>query len=502
MTEDPLFYFQKRAVIWLTKHKTALLALDMGLGKSAVAITAADRMGIGDILVICPAAARINWQREFSKFSNKNREFQILQDRQSASSPIHKSLIVSYDLCAQIPADLTFDALIIDESHMLKSLDAKRTRSIFGKEGIVRRIKRCVWALSGTPAPNHAGELWPLLFTFGATKMCYEKYVDRFCTINPTVRYGPPRITGTKVENIPELKEIMKPYLYRKTKEQVLHQLPKIYYQSLVVEAGPVDLDIDFTDYVTPHDQREMLFKKLEKERDLLRDVLKLTKTGDDGLKAMEALTKSLSTLRRYTGLQKVQAVTDLVAAELITNAYDKIVIFAIHRGVIEALRDTFWRMRMRPVTLYGNTTPEKRQRNIDLFQKDPKTRVFIGNILAAGTAITLTASHQVLFVEQDWVPGNNAQAAMRCHRIGQKRPVFVRFVGLGNSIDERIAFILQKKTKELTMIFDRRKNEEPPREFAPIPQVSDYLDEKLAENERRRREAEELKHKLSELLS
>ena len=92
---------------------------------------------------------------------------------------------------------------------------------------------------------------------------------------------------------------------------------------------------------------------------------------------------------------------------------------------------------------------------NVDSFQNNKKTRVFIGNITAAGTAITLTAAHNVVFAECEWVPAMMAQAAMRCHRIGQKNPVTIRFFSLSNSIDERISEKIKRKTKELTEIFD-----------------------------------------------
>jgi SWI/SNF-related matrix-associated actin-dependent regulator of chromatin subfamily A-like protein 1 len=97
-------------------------------------------------------------------------------------------------------------------------------------------------------------------------------------------------------------------------------------------------------------------------------------------------------------------------------------------------------------------------------FQSDPKCRVFVGQVVAAGTAITLTAAHQVMFVEADWTPANNQQAAMRCHRIGQTKPVTVRFVGMANSIDERIQRVLKQKTRVLTKLFDGP--EEPAAEF------------------------------------
>jgi SNF2 family DNA or RNA helicase len=148
-----------------------------------------------------------------------------------------------------------------------------------------------------------------------------------------------------------------------------------------------------------------------------------------------------------------VKAVTELISSELDAGLYKKIVLFCVHRDVIEGLRTSLSKYGV--VTLYGGTDPGTKMRNVDKFQTRIKPRVFIGNIAAAGTNITLTAAHHVTFVEQDFVPGNNAQAAMRVHRIGQKDPVTVRFISLNNPMDQKITHILKKKTKELTEIFD-----------------------------------------------
>ena len=104
-------------------------------------------------------------------------------------------------------------------------------------------------------------------------------------------------------------------------------------------------------------------------------------------------------------------------------------------------------------VTLYGGTNADTRQKNIDKFQNNPKCRVFIGNIQAAGTGITLTAAHEVAFIEADWVPANNAQAAMRCHRIGQTKPVRVRFFSCAGSVDEDVMNTLRRKAYELSRL-------------------------------------------------
>jgi SNF2 family DNA or RNA helicase len=104
---------------------------------------------------------------------------------------------------------------------------------------------------------------------------------------------------------------------------------------------------------------------------------------------------------------------------------------------------------------LFGGTDPERREKNIKKFIHNPLCRVFIGNIRAAGIAITLTAASEVAFVESSWVPADNAQAAMRVHRIGQTRPVRCRFFGLVNSSDEKVQQVLKRKTRDITKLFD-----------------------------------------------
>lgn len=453
MKEFELFPYQVEGAKWLASRKCALLADEMGLGKSAQAIAAADLIKARRILVICPAIARVNWQREFERFSKIPREFTIINKRLK-KWPL-TSVICSYDLASSVEESKEFDLMILDEAHYLKNKDAKRTKAIFGKTGIVRKAT-ATWALTGTPAPNHPGELWPLLFTFGAVKSPYFEFVDTFCdTIESN--YGL-QIVGAKRSEINQLKLIMAPHLLRRRKEEVMKDLPPIHFQELVVEADEVDIDIQssFVQYTLNPSQRIELENILKTERELLEAIGRKTNFGEVGLETFQAMATSVSTLRRYTGLQKVNPVADIIEDELTNNAYDKVVIFAIHRDVIEQFR-----LRLRKfgsLTLYGGTPPEKVQSNIDSFQKNPKSRVIIANIQSAGTAVNLTASNQVVFAEQDWVPGNNAQAVMRCHRIGQTRPVFARFYGVAGTIDEKISRILKRKTKDLTQIFDSEK--------------------------------------------
>lgn len=433
----------------------------MGLGKSAQTISAAVAIQARSILVISPATLRPNWIREFQKFSNSQISLTAVED--GRTKPVNHSEISywvsSYDLVAKNPESYArpWDLVILDEWHYLKNPETKRTQAILGSGGVVRKAQR-TWGLSGTPMPNHPGELWTLLRAFGATKLRYWDFVRNYCDTLDTT-YGI-QIIGAKKEKIPELRSLLSKIMLRRTKEQVMKDLPPIRFADLVVyppkEGAPIDmLEMAFPRFYMPNNNEDLLFKELAKEEMLLKaymDKLEEAHRATFNQGELQAMAASIASLRRYTGILKVPAIVDIVSEELTYNAYSKIVIFAIHSVVIDTLRERLHDFGA--VTLYGKTPMEKRQKHVDKFQTNPACRVFIGQIQAAGTGITLTAANQVLFAEQSYVPGENAQAAMRCHRIGQKNPVLVRTVGLYDSLDERISQILKQKMRDITLLF------------------------------------------------
>ena len=449
------FPYQLDGASFLAGKNHALLGDEMGLGKTAQAILGLEHVRAGKVLIVCPSVARVNWLREFKDWATTDRDFVIpfkISDRPRAT----QSVICSFDYAlanVDILRQEHWDALIVDECHFLKNHTAKRSAALMGKRGLIRAAAR-TWLLSGTPAPNHAGELWILLYTFGATPLKYDAFVDRFC-ITSNTSYGI-KIHGTNTARIPELRQLLKKIMLRRLKKDVMKQLPPISYQNCLVEPGPVDVEIlpSFTHYMIPVDRRDELKDEITRQAELLNTVYTNMKPKEvDKLAAMQSIWDSVSILRRYVGLQKCRDAIEHINNIFINKHAEKIVIFAIHRDVIETLRVGL--RKHGAVCLYGGTDPKKRQKNIDRFQNNPKCKIFIGNISAAGTAITLTAAHHVFFVEQDWVPGNNAQAVMRCHRIGQENPVTVKFFALADSLDSHIMFLVKKKTMELTQIFD-----------------------------------------------
>lgn len=431
--------FQIKGAEWLSEKRYALLADEMGLGKSAQAILAADNLLASRVLILCPAVARINWSREFRKFSTFNRPFQIILKGDDRPKTDH-SIITSYELAVRFfeRGDWQghrFDVIVMDEAHFLKSANAKRTKAILGKHGLVHQGDR-VWALTGTPMPNHPGELWVLLKVFGVTKLTYYQFVTEYCQMPYGWREGDPlQVIGARKEKQAQLKELLSKVMLRRLASDEL-DLPPMMLTDTVVEPGKWELSAE---------EKKML------EADFERIGANGGVDGPIDDAFLDAFANSVATLRRYNGCRKIEPVAKLVEEELEAGEYSKVVLFAIHRTVVAELAARL--RRFLPVTVTGATTPQARQKAVDEFQSNPSCRVFIGNIRAAGTAITLTAADQVVMVEQEWVPGDNMQAIKRCHRISQTRPVMVRCVGIADSIDEKISAILRRKTQDILSI-------------------------------------------------
>lgn len=442
-----LLPFQLEGADWLTREPLRLLADEMRLGKSPQTVTACDYLGLRRVLVVCPAVARINWAREFDEWSLFPRKVQPLFSLSDV--PTRDVVICSYDYALKNARKLNRekrDLLVLDEVHFLKNLETGRSHAIFGREGIVRSAKR-VWALSGTPAPRHAGELWILLYSFGATKLSYPAFVELYCDTVATGYGIGYKIVGTKKEAIPELRRLLAKIMLRRTMKKVRPEIPAPLVSTYVVEPGSVTGLIDLTS------ELEVALKK--QRSDLASVIDSFSFTDDEKLRMLEGLAGSVSTLRRYIGLQKVRPTVELIASDLQLKNYDKIVVFCIHRAVVEALAKELRAKGFGVVTLNGDTSAVGKQLAQDAFNRDSNIQIFIGNIISAGTNITLAAARDVLIVEEDWVPGNNAQAVKRCSHVTKDDQISVRFLAVSNPLEESVTRTVARRTKELSEIFD-----------------------------------------------
>lgn len=415
-----LFPYQRKGVQYLTQGKHRLLLWEMGTGKTPVSITALRDLKVSRVCVICPAIARTNWQRELSLWGYEG-----------------QSIVESYDMLRRESlrkeiSEFKPEVLILDEGHYLKNPTAKRTKNVYGPEGIARHAGR-VWVLSGTLAPNNPSELYPHLASLfhqylTPSQKKFRGFQQYFCKLRTfTSAYGKSfdKVVGTR--NSFELRRILDETASRKTLRDVELELPQLRFSNIYCEQNA-----ELQDYLRS-DEGHLAQQEL-------RNVLRQTMAKD----AMTSVGK-LANLRRMLAEAKTYYAIDWITDFL--NSGRKLIVFGHHRMPLARIADAIPNSRL----ILGGTTEKDRVKAIDDFQTDPNVRLIAAQLTAASTAVTLTAASDVLFLEQSWTPAVNAQAAKRAHRIGQTRPVHVRTLVIANSIDEAVAETLARKTEMLS---------------------------------------------------
>lgn len=440
-----LYPHQIEGVKWLTQRRRAGLFDEAGLGKTITAIKAATEIKAQRILCVVPAVVLWNWAAEFAKWAPEY----LVQVVETSSDVIWDAkdvVIVSTDMIYRggIRRQLLergWDLVIADEAHKFKTHTTQRSQAFYGAtEGkglfywggraIVKRA-RYVWILTGTPTPNDPSELyphfrglWPELITKSNGELVsFETWRSKFCVTRKT-KYG---IMPTgEVKDAATLRRLLRDVtLYRRV-EDVMDGLPDIRYE--IVHLRPLELPAE-----------------VRRANTLLRkEVNRLFR--HDTEKALEFLGKKteMARFRRLCAETKVPPLVEYLRPEVVRGK--KLVIFAHHRDVLRMLRDAIGPSNC--VTIFGDTPAKKRTANVKAFQESKEVNVALCNIAAAGVGITLTAAHEVIFVELSYTPGDNAQAVRRCRRIGQTKKVRVRTIVLAGTIDEAVMQVLETKVR------------------------------------------------------
>lgn len=454
----PLFEYQQKGVDWLCETTAnRYIAWEPGLGKSATAISYADRLNARWIVVLCPAHARENWRREFETWGQLPRDIKVIKTTSQAFDPEAANVvIVSYDQVSRGSSQVRvklhkvrfkWDLLILDEAHMLGN-DSERTRYCLDPLGGLHTKCKRILPLSGTPATKSASELYPVMRALWPETVkgtSWRQFEDFYCRVNVMKvpvksAYGPKykevrQVVGTKPEKLEALRKLLDNKMSIVKTDDVLKEIPP-----LRVATYPM---------VVP--DRTSNTKSTNLLRQINARLEKLLTADGDFLSNLSKAELAFATERRAIGLAKAPWVAELVNEELTINPSRKIVIFAFHRDVLNCLAellDTFGVVRVD-----GEVGTKDKQKAQDRFQTDPTVRVFLGQIKAASTNLTLTAAADVILAEASWNPGDNYQAIRRCRRIGQTKPVLARYVTMVGA-DDKISRILAERSQELDTLF------------------------------------------------
>jgi len=425
-----LFAFQKEDVARLTSMKAALLANDMGTGKGAIALTA---LTTQSLLVVSPAAVKPVWEHEVGKWRSDLTPV-VLEGRKAFRWPQPGEVVIlNYDILPSLETTKempeSFDGTLIgDEAHYLRNGSSQRTKRFRALGKSFRKQQLPVWLLTGTPMMNHPLELWHVLYSAGLTWIFYPSHADHnafrgfLSLFHARKGYFGGWEFGKPDASIPErLRKVM----IRRTRQEVLPELPSKMYRTILVE--------------------------IDKQTKSLCDKF-IGEINEEELNA--AINKAIASSRTSTEFEQLAAAMTALATakipyllnliETFEEGDEPVVVFSAHRAPIDVLEGREgWR------TITGDTSTTNRARFVAEFQA-LKLKGLACTIQAGGVGVTLTAAHQVVFVDLDWTPANNLQSEDRLCRIGQTKGVIVNRIVANHNLDKRLAWILVEKKKLL----------------------------------------------------
>ncbi len=439
--------YQEDGVRWLQHLRACatggILADDMGLGKTLQTIAhvllekEAGRL-TQPILIVTLTSLVGNWQREFAKFAPGLSVIPLhgpgRHDR-LAELAKHDVAITTYPLVWRDKEALAahrFHTVVLDEAHAVKNPDGLAHEAIRGLEADNRL------ALSGTPIENHLGELWALFDLVNPGMLgTAEEFKTSFRV--PIELHG----EGRRLE---ALRERVRPYLMRRTKEAVAKELPP---KTEIVRA--IDLS---------GAQRELYEGLRMAAHAEVRQQIRERGIGGSQIAILDALLKLRQVCcdPRLVGVDAARGVTDsakyTMLLELIQTqlgAGRRILVFSQFARMLALISEGLLGHGIGHVTLTG-ATPD-RQKPIDAFEKG-RADVFLISLKAGGAGLNLTSADTVIHYDPWWNPAVQAQATDRAYRIGQQKPVFAFSLIAAGSVEERMLRLQRKKKKLADAIF------------------------------------------------
>ena len=447
-----LFPYQLEGARFLSERKGALLADEPRVGKTWPAIVASDMVFAENVLWITKGSARADHRRAWQNVQILNRRVTSIYSG-SDKLPAHGVIIISYTLAVgpffEELLRRKFDTLVLDEAHRVKSLDANRTQRLLGENG--RRVNSLVgradyvWALTGTPFPNNYTEIFPLMRALfpkslrlaGNRIYAFAGFKKHFCN---EIDYGfGPKIVSNK--NADDLHDRLSPYMLRRK------------FNEVWPDASIPVVDRLFIDAQLRLDELAVDERKL-----IEQDFAQRLRRAEGDVEKTDAILRQIeqrlgARLQRLTGEAKALPLAEWVIDQL-ENGIGKVVLMAWHRSVIDILAKAL--ARYKPIVIDGRTTGRQKDEHQQAFMNDPTRMVAIGQIVAAGEAIDLSAADTLIFAESSWAAGDNDQAWRRIVNVNKRSALLVLFATLADSIDEDVQRAHERKLQDAAKVYDR----------------------------------------------
>lgn len=457
--------FQKAGVQYiedaLAERQGMILADDMGLGKTIMFLGYVNRhKNIRRVLVICPPNGRINWIREAKKWlvdDERVWKFQRISGNQPVD-PEANFVVVGWSNLAskEVTPGLMngqWDIGIQDEAHYAKNtLTAARAKIAVGYwdskakkvvEGLAHKMPTIF--TTGTPIPNRPKELFPMLAICDPQDLGrgFLSYAYRYCDATSN-GYGS---DFNGASNLDELQRKMRGrFMIRRKKQDVMSELP----------------DKVRTVYTLDPKDVSGATRLLNKMKKVLAKIAGFDDAVQEGnleeaisrLQASKAGFEEISLIRHELGRVKIKPTLELCEQALQSN--NKIIVFAHHRDVQDAMRDGLASYGV--VQIKGGMSDEAKAAAADKFQTDDSIRVFAGSIDACREVITLTKATTVIFAELPWRPSDVAQAEDRAYgRVNDPHGINSYYVVLDDSLDAYMAQVLAAKEAVIYAALDEK---------------------------------------------
>lgn len=387
-----LLPFQREGVVYaLNRNGRVILADDMGLGKTIQALaTAYYYRAEWPLVVIAPASLLDSWADACRMFLDK--EASVIRGKEGWTSEIG---IVSYETASNnIGMVSGARVVIVDECHYLKSQTSKRTRKIVP---LLQKASR-VLLLSGTPAVSRPLELYPIISAIDKTMFPrFAEYGNRYCNGRKVGQW----YDYKGCSNAEELHYVLrKSLMIRRTKDEVLSQLPPKCRRQIILQADSRQTEIG----------REEIGEGID---------------SNMAMRYKEAAGLKMNSVKLY--------LSTMIEKEM------KFIVFCHHGEMMDGLAEFFREKEVPIIRIDGSTPSVNRSVLVREYQESSEIRVALLSITACSTGLTLTSGKAVVFAELYWNPGTLLQAEDRVHRIGQEKSVDIMYLIARETIDEYV---------------------------------------------------------------